>query len=162
VTVGAWRTPLLVTGTLLALATSGPAAADLDDPRVRVGPRSVCVDSSSVSVHIGRCGRVPAGNRPATTVRILSDVPRPTRAPRRIRPPARVRAEAPAPVRQVPVPKPTPKPKPTPTPEVTRARLRAVAIEPPRRRPNPLRTVLLMVVLTTVIATASAVAFGVR
>lgn len=158
--MGAWRTPLLVTGTLLTLAMSGPAAADLDDPRVHVGPRSVCVDSSSVSVHIGRCGPAPAGNRPATTVRIFSDDPRPTRAPRQVRPPRRLRAEAPAPVRQVPAPKPTP--KPTPTPEVTPARLRAVAIEPPHRRPNPLRTVLLMVVLTTVIATASAVAFGVR
>ncbi len=66
-----------------------------------------------------------------------------------------VRLPKPAPTTK----KPSPRPKPTPaaTPEPRKPRVAAVATPP--KRENPLKSVLFMVVLSTVIASAAAVAF---
>jgi len=56
--------------------------------------------------------------------------------------------------------RPTPSPTPTPTPTAKDARAYAPNPVAPLKRPNPLATVLIMVVLTTVIASTTAVAFG--
>ncbi|WP_433508977.1 hypothetical protein ACQP2T_34010 [Nonomuraea sp. CA-143628] len=191
-TVGAWRMPLLLAGTLLALSASAPAAADPDpgDVTVKVGVEAtVCVDVPLVSVHIGKCA-APAA-QPPTVVKPPSVVivkPRPVVTPQPVatpkvtprvrvvitprpakpkptqRPtPKRVRVPhiAPQPVRIKPA-KPTPKPTPTlkPTPKPPVAYVRAHRAPPPRPRKNPLGTVLLMVVLTTAIASTTAVAFA--
>jgi hypothetical protein len=61
----------------------------------------------------------------------------------------------------VPVPVPVrPTRSPTPTPAAKDVRAYAPHPVTPLKRPNPLATVLIMVVLTTVIASTTAVAFG--
>jgi hypothetical protein len=72
--------------------------------------------------------------------------------------PRAVRAEVPA-VRPSRRPASAPEPTPSPPQQSQPARPRAERAEPPRERPSPLGTVLLMVVLTTLIASACAVAF---
>ncbi|GGP06523.1 hypothetical protein GCM10012278_30480 [Nonomuraea glycinis] len=106
---------------------------------VRVYDDAVCVDGPSGSVLVGRCGRaaVPVKTRRA---------PVPAQGP--------LRMMVPDPVR------PTPSPTPTPTPTAKDARAYAPNPVAPLKRPNPLATVLIMVVLTTVIASTTAVAFG--
>lgn len=102
---------------------------------------AVCVDGPSGSVLVGRCGP------PAV----------PVRTPR-----AQVRTQGPVQL-MVPAPgRPTPSPTPSPTPTPAAKDVRAYAPHPvtPIKRPNPLATVLIMVVLTTVIASTTAVAFG--
>lgn len=194
--MGAWRMPLLMAGTLLALSASAPAAADPDpgDVSVKVGVEAtVCVDVPLVSVHIGKCAapaaqpptvvKPPTGVKPPTVVivkprpvatpkatprvRVVITPrpakPKPTQWPAHqpIRNPVRVPHVAPQPVRVKPA-KPTPKPTPTikPTPKPPVAYVRAYRAPPPRPRKNPLGTVLLMVVLTTAIASTTAVAFA--
>jgi hypothetical protein len=100
-------------------------------PGVSVYDDAVCVDVPRSSVHVGRC-RGSSGPPPPATRRPLIAVPAPA---------ARSR-------------------EPTPTPSATVVRARAIlpAGLPPRE--SPLGTVLLMVVLTTVIASTTAVAFG--
>ncbi|GAA4508517.1 MULTISPECIES: hypothetical protein [Nonomuraea] len=99
-------------------------------PDVRVYGDAVCVETPRSHVHIGRCRATPA--------------PESTWHASQVSPPV-----------VTPTPTPT-KAEPTPT-----SNLRIVAARPdPPGRPNPLATVLLMAVLTTVIASATAVAFG--
>ncbi len=107
-------------------------------PGVRTYDDAVCVEGPSGGVLVGRCGPAaePGRTRQATPTRIGTPI----------------RMDAPAPVR--------PTPTPTPTPTVTEARAYAPQTVVPHRRPNPLATVLIMVVLTTVIASTTAVAFG--
>lgn len=106
---------------------------------MRVYDDAVCVDGPSGSVLVGRCGRaaVPGKTRRA---------PVPAQGPLRMMVPDQVR--------------PTPSPTPTPTPTAKDARAYAPNPVAPLKRPNPLATVLIMVVLTTVIASTTAVAFG--
>ncbi|MFG1946866.1 hypothetical protein [Nonomuraea sp. NPDC048826] len=104
-------------------------------PDVRLYEDAVCVDTPGSHVHIGRC-RV-AGRAP--------DRPVPTPAQQR--------------VRHVVTPTPTPTPTPTVATPTPQARIRAERPALPQR-PNPLGTVLLVVVLSTVIAATTAVAFG--
>ncbi|MGP3959704.1 hypothetical protein ACTWPT_27205 [Nonomuraea sp. 3N208] len=61
---------------------------------------------------------------------------------------------------RAPSPSPTPTPTPTPTTATSRARIKQVVLPP--RRTDPLGTVLVMVVLVSVIASTTAVAFGTR
>ncbi|HUR08512.1 MAG TPA: hypothetical protein VM347_38650 [Nonomuraea sp.] len=179
--------PLLLAGTLLALSAGAPAAADPEpgDSTVSVGADvTVCVDVPLVSVRIGRCGspaanpppqaipnpqpRVTLNPQPVATPKATPRVrvvitPRPAKPKPTHRPtPNRVRMPSivPPPVHAKPTPKPKPEPtiKPTPKPTVTYVRARRA--EPPRPRKNPLGTVLLMVVLTTAIASTTAVAFA--
>lgn len=107
-------------------------AVKVPDVRLYDDTDAVCADTPRSHVHVGQC--------------------RVTHRPRRSPAPAVTRQ-----ARREPSPTPTPtRAEPTPTP---RPRLHAAAQVPPKR-PNPLGTVLLMVVLTTVIASATAVAFG--
>lgn len=166
--------------------------ADLPVAVVHIGscgppPGPVCVDVPPVvSVEIGSCRR-PRAAAPAPTVRptpTLTPPPAPTRIPTPRATPTRrptptrtpvpvrstpIRSSAPvrAPARhtvrtEAPVPSPTTSPKPEPTP--TRA-----AFHPPRKqaapareRRSPLGSVLIMVVVTTLIASTTAVAFATR
>lgn len=184
-----WRTPLLLAGTLMALSASAPSVADSgadaasgrppgdvsvhvdDDVSVRVGDDSVCVDVPTVSVRIGQCGKPAAKPRPTPTERVRVVIGTPPRKPPRKPPhrparparhrvvhPVRARPIVPQPVRATPKPVEKPAPTPTPTPSAARPRVKHAA--QPVHRKNPLGTVLLMVVLTTVIASTAAVAFG--
>ncbi|MFI7446307.1 hypothetical protein ACIBQX_02295 [Nonomuraea sp. NPDC049714] len=129
---------------------SVPGVSILDDPRprrmrpkpevstrgIKVYDDAVCVDGPTGSVLVGRCGPM---REPVKTPR----APVPTRGP----------------VLMVPdLVRPTP--SPTPTPSVKDVRAYAPHPIAPLKRPNPLATVLIMVVLTTVIASTTAVAFG--
>ncbi|MEV0200727.1 hypothetical protein [Nonomuraea sp. NPDC050691] len=152
-------------------------------------PGPVCVDVPPVvSVEIGSCGRARAQPAPTPTVKptpaltpsptvapTRTPTPRvtPTRRPAPTRSPAPVRSSAPVhtPARQTvraqaPEPSPTTSPKAEPTPEPTPTR---VAVHPPRKlaapahkRRSPLGSVLVMVVVTTLIASTTAVAFSAR
>jgi hypothetical protein len=53
-------------------------------------------------------------------------------------------------------PSPSPSPSPTPPPPKIRGHL----AEPPLKRPNPLKSPLVLVVLATVIASAAGIAFA--
>src|SRR5690606_15367796 len=103
-------------------------------PDVRVYEDAVCVDTPSSYIHIGRC-RV-TGPRPRA-----QGTPAPERA------------------RELQAAEATPTPTPAKAEPTPKARIVAERQAPPER-PNPLGTVLLMVVLTTAIASTTAVAFG--
>lgn len=140
-------------------------------------PISICVDAPVLTVHVGACGRAPAAvrprprptptheptprptaSKPVKPAPTLTRRPRRSTAPRPVPTPSALRAEAPV-VRPSREPAPSPAPTPSPSRPAEQARPRADRAEPPRERPGPLGTVLLMVVLTTLIASACAVAF---
>jgi hypothetical protein len=104
---------------------------------LKVYDDAVCVDGPLGSVLVGRCGRAAA---PVKTRR----APVPAQGPLRMMVPDQAR----------------PTPSPTPTPTAKDARAYAPNPVAPLKRPNPLATVLIMVVLATVIASTTAVAFG--
>ncbi|GAA2274233.1 hypothetical protein GCM10010149_15620 [Nonomuraea roseoviolacea subsp. roseoviolacea] len=164
--------------------------ADLPVALVHIGscgppPGPVCVDVPPVvSVEIGSCGRSRAAAAPTVTpsptatpssTPTRAPTPRvtPTRRPTPTRSPAPVPSSTPVrtPARHTvraaaPEPSATTSPKAEPTPEPTPAR---VAAHPPRklaapahRRHSPLGSVLVMVVVTTLIASTTAVAFSTR
>ncbi|MGI5271300.1 hypothetical protein ACQEUU_19240 [Nonomuraea sp. CA-218870] len=110
-------------------------------PDVRVYDDAVCVDPPRAHVHVGRC-RVRREPGPVSTPAREN----PRRAPLAATP--TTPAATPAPTSAEAEPNPT-----------SRVIVAERPVTPPR--PSPLGTILLMVVLTTVIAGATAVAFGV-
>ncbi|MDP4506997.1 hypothetical protein [Nonomuraea turcica] len=141
-------------------------------------PRKVSMDGSVPGVKVWRspvpgvsiAGRRPGTRRPVPKVKVpgmtiyagavcgervqVGECPRrrPRAAPRPE--PRRMTAV------RVPSPSPTP-PTPTPTPTTT-SQVRVRPVMPPPRRTGPLGTVLVIVVLVSVIASTTAVAFGAR
>lgn len=142
--------------------------------RPPAAPRKVSVDGSVPGVSVwrspvpgvsiaGRPGKrrlVPKVTVPGMTIfqeSVCGDRVQVGECPRgRPRPALRPELLRAAPA-HVPAPSPTPAPAPRATPPV-RAK---EAVRPPRR-PNPLGTVLVMVVLVTTIASTTAIAFGSR
>ncbi len=151
VSKGGVRLPEVSIGRKAGPRVSVPEVSIVEPPRprrIRPAPQvstrgltvyddAVCVDGPSGSVLVGRCG-------PAAV---------PVKTPR-----AGVRTQGPV---QMTVPVPVrPTRSPTPTPAAKDVRAYAPHPVTPLKRPNPLATVLIMVVLTTVIASTTAVAFG--
>ncbi|MGI5291305.1 hypothetical protein ACQEVF_49470 [Nonomuraea polychroma] len=140
-------------------------------------PRKISMDGSVPGVKVWRspvpgvsiAGRRPGKRRPVPKVAVpgmtiypgavcgervrVGECPRPRAAPRPD--PRRMTAV------RVPSPSPTATATPPPTPTAT-SRVRVKQVLPPPRRTNPLGNVLVMVVLVSVIASTTAVAFGTR
>ncbi|MDA0634513.1 hypothetical protein OUY22_13895 [Nonomuraea sp. MCN248] len=110
-------------------------------PDVRVYDDAVCVDPPRAHVHVGRCG---VRRQPGPVTTPAHENPR--RAPLAATPATPAAAPTPTPAEA----------EPSPT---SRMIVAERPVTPPR--PSPLGTILLMVVLTTAIAAATAVAFGV-
>ncbi|RVX40507.1 hypothetical protein EDD27_2918 [Nonomuraea polychroma] len=140
-------------------------------------PRKVSMDGSVPGVKVWRSpvpgvsidGRRPGKRRPVPKVAVpgMTIYPGAVCGERvrvgecpRDRPRAAPRAE-PRRMTAVRVPSPSPSPTSTPTPTAT-SRVRVKQVLPPPRRTNPLGNVLVMVVLVSVIASTTAVAFGTR
>ncbi|WP_160330362.1 hypothetical protein [Sphaerimonospora mesophila] len=130
----------------------------------------ICVDLPpvvSLRLRLGRHGRACEPPRPSPTPSPRpspkpSPVPKPSPSARP-RLPAPAQPERPRPVQTPaasPSPSPSPKPSPKQSPRVSAYRAPVRAAARPERRRNPLGTVLVMVVLSTMIAVAAAAAFG--
>ncbi|MEZ0075725.1 hypothetical protein [Planotetraspora sp. GP83] len=179
--------PVLLAGALAGFALVGAGiampASGATDTALEVRSRdhdhgleiTICVDLSTlvgVKAGIG-IGAPPCGCRPlcappkAVPPPPEAAPPKPHRPPRAPRPPQPVRPPAPPPPSARPAPPVRHEPRPPvevhrPSPSIMPAhRLRApLAAQPVRRRRNPLATVVVMVILSTMIATAASVAFA--
>jgi hypothetical protein len=173
--------------TLVAAGVALPAAAEPPpaplaraDVKVTVGPRppdrdgpgiAVCVDLHTLvrlKAEVGILPQPPCA-RPASQPSPHPPSPRPSPSPSPSPAPTR-RVSTPAPPRPAPPPlpvvrqrPPTPKP-PSPMPEPSAVAssypLRTPLAAPARRDRNPLGTIMVLVIFSTMIATAAGVAFA--
>ncbi|MCT9930825.1 hypothetical protein N5079_11405 [Planotetraspora sp. A-T 1434] len=180
------RMAVLLAGALAGFALVGAGiampASGAADAALEARPRdhdhgleiTICVDLSTLvgvkaGIGIGArpCGCRPLCAPPKAVPPPKAAPPKPHRPPRAPRPPQPVRPPAPPPPSARPAPPVRHEPRPPmevhrPSPSIMPAhRLRAPqAAHPVRRRRNPLATVVVMVILSTMIAAAASVAFA--